>query len=229
LKDILGNALLDHFEGVQTNKLWINNRYGPKEEMPLDVFFRDFADMPQLEQIALDKCKGTVLDIGAGAGSHALVLQTKGLAVTALDVSAKAVTIMQQRGVEDALETDIFTYTSYKYDTLLLMMNGIGLCGTIQQLRLFLQQTKQLLNPGGQLLFDSSDIAYLYEGDLPTDSYYGELWYQYAYKGQKTEWFKWLYIDQVTLSNIATDEGWKAEVLYDDGMDQYLARLTPIE
>ncbi|TSD66942.1 class I SAM-dependent methyltransferase [Inquilinus sp. KBS0705] len=229
MQDILGTALSDHFENVQSNKLWINNRYGPKEEMPLDVFFRDYADMPELEQIALTKCHGKVLDIGAGAGSHALILQTQGFDVTALDISAKAVNIMKLRGVVKAIEGDIFTYTGHKYDTLLLMMNGIGLCGTIKQLHLFLQQTKHLLNPGGQLLFDSSDIAYLYDGDLPADNYYGELWYQYTYKGKKTDWFKWLYIDKVALTNVARQGGWTVEILYDDSMDQYLARLTPVD
>ena len=196
--------------------------------MPLDVYFRTEEEMPDLELIALNKCHGKVLDIGAGAGSHALILQDKGLEVTALDISGLAVTVMQQRGVKHAMEKDIFTYQADKYDTLLLMMNGIGLCGTIQQLRLFLRHTKTLLNKGGQLLFDSSDIAYLYEGDLPQGDYYGELLYQYAYKGQKNDWFKWLYIDHERLKIVAAEEGWITELLYEDDMDQYLVRLTPV-
>ena len=229
MKDIFGQALFDHYKKSNPSKLWIHNRYGPKEEMPLDVYFRTEVEMPDLELLALGKCTGKVLDIGAGAGTHALLLQDKGLDVTAMDISALAVTIMQQRGIKQALEADIFSYDGEKYDTLLLMMNGIGLCGTIQKLRLFLQHAKHLLNEGGQLLFDSSDIAYLYDGAAPGgDDYYGELLYQYAYKGQKTEWFKWLYIDQVMLSRIAAENGWVAEVLYEDEMDQYLAKLTPI-
>jgi SAM-dependent methyltransferase len=228
LEDIFGRALFDHFKNAGKHKLWINNTYGPKEEMPLDVYFRTEDEMPDLELIALNKCRGKVLDIGAGAGSHALILQDKGLEVTSLDISGLAITVMLQRGVKHAFEKDIFTYRANKYDTLLLMMNGIGLCGTIQQLRLFLQHTKTLLNKGGQLLFDSSDIAYLYEGNLPKGDYYGELLYQYAYKGQKTDWFKWLYIDHEKLKAVAAEEGWVTEVLYEDDMDQYLARLTPV-
>jgi SAM-dependent methyltransferase len=228
LKDIFGQALFDYFKNAGKHKLWINNTYGPKEEMPLDIYFRTEDEMPDLELIALNKCHGKVLDIGAGAGSHALILQDKGLEVTALDISGLAVTIMLQRGVKHATEKDIFAYQVDKYDTLLLMMNGIGLCGTIQQLRLFLRHTKTLLNKGGQLLFDSSDIAYLYDGDVPKGDYYGELLYQYAYKGQKTDWFKWLYIDHEKLKVVAAEEGWVTEVLYEDDMDQYLVRLTPV-
>ncbi|MBB5394265.1 bifunctional 2-polyprenyl-6-hydroxyphenol methylase/3-demethylubiquinol 3-O-methyltransferase UbiG [Mucilaginibacter sp. AK015] len=228
MKDIFGQALFDHFKGNGRSKLWINNTYGAKEEMPVDVYFRTENEMPDLELLALSRCSGKVLDIGAGAGSHTLLLQERGLAVTALDISELAVTIMLQRGVKQAVPGNIFDYRDEKFDTLLLLMNGIGLCGTIQKLRLFLQHAKVILNEGGTLMFDSSDIAYLYEGNLPAAGYYGELSYQYVYKGQKTDWFKWLYIDQQTLQQVAAQEGWVTAFLFDDGMDQYLARLTPV-
>ncbi|TFF34984.1 methyltransferase domain-containing protein [Mucilaginibacter psychrotolerans] len=197
--------------------------------MPLDVYFRTEAEMPDLEVLALSHCRGRILDIGAGAGSHALFLQQKGADVTAMDISPLAVQLMQERGVKQAFVQDIFSYTEEKYDTLLLLMNGIGLCGNIQQLRVFLQHAKQLLNHGGQLLFDSSDIAYLYEGAPPAGNYYGEVWYQYAYKGQKTDWFQWLYVDADTLIQIAAEEGWAIEILDEDDTDGYLARLMPLD
>lgn len=229
MKDIFGQALFDYFKTSGKHKLWINNKYGPKEEMPLDVYFRTKDEMPDLELVALNKCRGKVLDIGAGAGSHALMLQENGFNITALDISDLAVTIMLQRGVKRAIAADIFTYNQDKFDTLLLMMNGIGLCGTLERLSQFLRHAKILLKAGGQLLFDSSDIAYLYEDDLPAgDAYYGELDYQYVYKSQKTDWFKWLYIDADKLKTVAAREGWLVEVLFEDDMDQYLARLTPV-
>ncbi len=228
-KDIFGQALWAHFKTTKPAKLFINNKYGPKEEMPLDVYFRGEEEMPDLELLALSKCRGRVLDIGAGVGSHALVLQQRGIDVTAMDISGKAVDIMLERGVKQAFEQDIYAYSGEKYDTLLLLMNGIGLTGNIQQLRVFLQHTKKLLKPGGQLLFDSSDIAYLYEGHPPIGNYYGELWYQYACKGQKTDWFQWLYIDADTLIQVAAEEGWAIEILDEDDMDGYLARLVPID
>ncbi|MDB5061709.1 MAG: methyltransferase [Mucilaginibacter sp.] len=227
VKDIFGKALYDFFKGVKGNKLWIHNKYGPKEEMPLDVYFRIGDEMPDMELLAIERCYGKILDIGAGAGSHALILQQSGLLVTALDISGLAVNIMKERGVTNAVEGDIYNYRPEKYDTLLLMMNGIGLTGTIQQFRLFLRHANQLLNQGGQLLFDSSDIAYLYNYNIPVgDNYYGEIAYQYAYKGQKTDWFKWLYIDKNQLIATANAEGWTVEILLEDDMDQYLARLT---
>jgi len=226
MKDILGQAIHDHYHKLANHKLWINNQYGPKEEMPIDIYFRDEDDMPDIEWLAMNECRGTVLDIGAGAGSHALVLQERGFDCVALDISPLACEVMKERGVNNVVKGDIFAYNEQKYDTLLLLMNGIGLAGTLENLKVFLQHIKLLLNPGGQILFDSSDIAYLYEDGLPKKGYYGELLYQYQYNRQKTDWFHWLYIDEKTLEPIVTEAGFNMEVLLEDEFKQYLVRLT---
>jgi SAM-dependent methyltransferase len=227
MKDILGQAIHNHYHKKPSHKLWINNQYGPKEEMPIETYFRDEDDMPDIEWLALNECRGEVLDIGAGAGSHALVLQERGFDVTALEISGFAVEVMQARGVKKVVTANIFQYTGPKYDTLLLLMNGIGLTGTLTNLKTFLQHVKTLLHQGGQLLFDSSDIAYLYEGNLPdTGKYYGELSYQYQYNRQTTDWFPWLYVDEKTLIAVAEEAGYDMEVLLEDEYQQYLVRLT---
>jgi SAM-dependent methyltransferase len=226
MNDILGQAIFDYHHKQAPGKLWINNKYGPKEEMPLATYFRDEEDMPDIEWMALEQCRGTVLDIGGGAGSHALLLQQQGIDVTALDISPLCVKVMQERGVHKAIEGDIFNLNKHKFDTLLLLMNGIGLSGTVAGLKDLLQHLKTLLNNDGQILFDSSDVAYLYEGNLPKQGYYGEIEYQYSYKKQKTEWFNWLYIDEHTLQQVAIEAGFNMEVLIDDEFGQYLTRLT---
>jgi SAM-dependent methyltransferase len=227
MKDILGQAIHDHYYKKPKHKLWINNQYGPKEEMPIDIYFRDEDDMPDIEWLALNECRGDILDIGAGAGSHALLLQERGFAVTALDISTLATEVMLARGVNKIITTDIFEYQERRYDTLLLLMNGIGLTGTLLNLKAFLEHAKLLLNQGGQLLFDSSDIAYLYEGNLPDNGrYYGEIQYQYQYSQQKSDWFPWLYADEKTLEAVVNETGYNMEVLLEDEYKQYLVRLT---
>jgi hypothetical protein len=144
-----------------------------------------------------------------------------------MDISTKAAEVIKLRGVGKVIEGDIFLYEQERFDTLLLLMNGIGLTGTVDKLRLFLQHAKKLLLPDGQLIFDSSDIAYLYEGNLPAaDNYYGELLCEYAYKRIKSGWFGWLYIDKQLLKQIAIQEGFLPELLFEDGNDQYLVKLT---
>jgi SAM-dependent methyltransferase len=226
MKDILGQAITDYYNYIRDQRLWVHDDHGPKVEMRTEVYFRNEHKMPELEQRALEACRGRVLDIGAGAGSHALALQDRGIDVTALDISPMSVEVMRMRGVDNAIARDIFQYKEQQFDTLLLLMNGIGLTGNIAGLRRFLQHARNLLQDQGQLIFDSSDVAYLYEGDIPVqDHYYGEIKCRYEYKKEKTDWFTWLYIDQKNLALIAADEGWNMEVLFEDNDDQYLARL----
>ncbi|TKC12847.1 class I SAM-dependent methyltransferase [Pedobacter polaris] len=226
--DVFGNALLDFYNNGVADTLWLHNSYGEPEEMPIDIFFRTEEEMPPLEHTALSLCYGKILDIGAGVGSHALVLEEFGMNITAIDISTNAVKIMKQRGVKKAFAQDIFLVAE-KYDTLLFLMNGIGLTGTLQGCIAFLEKAKNLINPGGQLLFDSSDISYLYE-DLkePENQYFGEVSFCYEYQKQKGNWFNWLYLDQETLIRIAKQIGWHCEIIFEDGEDQYLARLKLI-
>jgi SAM-dependent methyltransferase len=226
MKDVFGQAIHDYHYNESPGELCIHNRYGPKELMPIEAYFREEEDMPDLEWLALNECRGKVLDVGAGAGSHVLELQKRGYEVTAMDISPLAVEVIHDRGVKQAIVQDIFTYDATQFDTILLLMNGIGLAGNLTKLTTLLNQLKNLLSPGGQLLFDSSDVAYLYEGALPKTGYYGEIKYQYEYKNHKTEWFEWLYIDEKTLIDIARQAGYDMEVLLEDEYGQYLSRLT---
>lgn len=224
--DIFGQALADHYYKKTSDILWLYNSYGEPEEMPVDVFFRTGEEMPELELLALEYCRGKILDTGAGAGSHTLLLQAGGEDVTALELNPTACSIMKERGINKIVNQDIFAYSGEKFDTLLLLMNGIGLCKTVAGLHHFLQHAATLLNDNGQIIFDSSDISYLYEdGGFPSEAYFGEISYQYEYEGKRGPWFNWLYIDWHSLADIATDEGWTFRLLYEDGQDQYLASL----
>ncbi|WP_442795056.1 class I SAM-dependent methyltransferase [Pelobium manganitolerans] len=228
-KDLYGNILKDLYRGAPDLQVWLHNHYGEAEDYPMHMFFRDEQAMPEAETIALDLCKGKVLDVGAGSGNHALVLQNRGFEVTAVDVSAGACEVMKSRGVKDVRCLDVMDFTGERFDTLLLMMNGIGFCGYIDDLKLFLAKADDLLNVGGQILFDSSDVAYLYEDlDRTAEPYYGETDYQYEYNGQKGEWFSWLYIDEWTMRRVAKECGWDLQVVYQNLDDNYLGRLTRI-
>lgn len=229
-RDIFGEALFDFFsKGKLDTPLYLHTSYGDRDEMPIEIFFRDEEDYSELEAIALALCDGHVLDVGAGAGAHALHLQQKGFTVSALDISKVACAIMQQRGVKSIINDDFFSLEKGTYDTLLLLMNGIGLVGTLDGFRRFLAQAKRLLSENGQILFDTSDISYLYQ-DYDTqrpEGYFGEIIFQYEYHRQKANPFPWLYLDQETLIRIAHEEGWIVQILYEDDADQYLVRMEP--
>lgn len=229
-RDVYGEALSRfHQTGNLASPLFLHSTYGDIEEMPVEIFFRTEEDFPELEFIALSLCDGSVLDIGAGVGSHALYLQAKGFNVTALEQSTSACNIMRERGVHQIVQDNFWTYNSQKYDTLLFLMNGIGLAEDLAGFRRLLAHAKNILSENGQLLFDSSDISYLYEEyRIPRpDYYFGEIGFQYEYEGQKGKPFKWLYLDQKTLIQIAHEEKWVVQVLYEDENDQYLVRMEP--
>jgi len=229
MTDPLGHAIADYYYKNKPARLWIHNQYGPKEEMPVAAYFRNGNQMPPLEHAALQLCRGSILDIGAGAGSHALWLQQQTNNITALEISEQSCDVMKQRGVQNIVQQDIFHYTAAQHDTLLLLMNGIGLAGTLNGLRKLLQHATTLLKPGGQLIFDSSDVAYVYKDHFPDlKNYYGEIAYRYQYKGKKTDWFNWLYIDRYTLSSLVASEGWREEFITEDENGQYLVKLQKL-
>lgn len=226
MTDLPGLAIKDFYEKKLKSKLYVHDQFGPKVEMPISMYFRNEVEMPELEDVALENCEGRVLDVGAGAGSHALALQVKGLDVSALEISPAACEVMESRGVKDVICADFFKFNSEeKYDTILLLMNGIGLCGTIENLKTFLKKAEELLNEDGRLVFDSSDTIYMYEHDILPERYYGEVECAYSYKNLKTDFFKWLYIDQDKLREVAQELGWEMKVLFEDNHYQYLVEL----
>lgn len=227
-RDVYGEALDDYFVHQEEKfPLILHTSYGDQDEMPVEIFFREPEDFPELEFIGLSLCDGRVLDVGAGVGSHSLYLQEKGFEVDALELSQTACHIMQQRGVQHIICEDFYKFKGQKYDTLLLLMNGIGLAGDVDGFRDLLQHSKELLTANGQLIFDSSDISYLYKdyNIKKPEHYFGEIQYQYEYKGTRGNLFKWLYLDQELLIKISHELGWVVQILYEDENDQYLVRM----
>ncbi len=229
-KDPMGAAIAEFYAKGKAGKLRVFSPDFDEDELPVDTLFRDFTQMPKLEQMALFGAMGRILDVGAGAGCHSLALQGMGKEVTAIDISPLSVETMHSRGVLHALEQD-FWQVSEQYDTILMLMNGIGIVGTLGKMPRFFSHIDKLLSEDGQLLLDSSDLCYLYEDEdgiieLPANGYYGELQYQMQYKQIKGEPFPWLYIDFDTLSRIALENGFVAELVEGGEHYEFLARIT---
>lgn len=231
--DPMGEALAAYFSGETDTVLQVISNITEDDVIPVGYLFREFEEMPELEQLALEACKGKILDIGAGAGSHALWLQNNGYEVTALEISGKACEVMIARGVKNVVSADFWEYIpEEKFDTILLLMNGVGLAGTLEKLPEFLTKLKSWLAPGGQVLLESSDILYMYEnedGSVSLDlnaAYYGEVEYQMAFKGRKGPQFPWLFIDYGLLEENAAETGLEITFLFEGETGEYLAELT---
>lgn len=230
-RDPMGHAIADFQATGKAAKLRVFSPILEEDEIPVSTLFRSIDDMPDLERRALELAVGTILDVGSGAGCHALALQQSGKKVTAIDISPLAVSTMHERGVQDARLQDFFTLHG-QYDTILMLMNGIGIVGTISRLPAFFMQVDALLAPGGQVLCDSSDICYLFEDEdgiidlTGVEGYYGELTYQMQYRDVKGEPFPWLFIDPEMLREQAARHGFDCEILAHGEHYDYLARLT---
>jgi SAM-dependent methyltransferase len=220
----------------------VHEEGGETEVVPVSVFFRGPSDFSALEEAALDLCRGRILDAGAGTGCHALVLQELGLSVCAIDIAPEAVEIMRRRGIRDARCADLFQFRESPFDTILLMMNGIGVVGTLAGLEAFLRDVPRLLTQGGQLLFDSYDPrpeggGDAQRADLPAEGppaassqgsgqYPGEMRFQLEYKGCRGPTLGWLFVDPETLEVLAGRAGWRCEVIWREEEGHYLARLV---
>jgi SAM-dependent methyltransferase len=219
-----GAALRDFLAGDLDAEVIVRAEDGEEERTLARVFFRGPADFSALDEAALDLCRGRVLDAGAGAGCHSLVLQARGLSVTALDVSPDAVEVMRRRGVRDVRCGDVFAFAGERFDTLLMLMNGIGLVGTLDGLDRFLRDMPRLVADGGQILLDSFDPG-------PPDAerphgYAGEMRFQLEYRGVRGAYYDFVFLDFETLRRRADRAGWCCESIWQEDEGHYLARLT---
>lgn len=227
----LARALVDFWRGNRGATLLVHTDGGETDPMPVSVFFRGRDAIGRVDREALARARGRVLDGGAGVGSHALLLQEEGLSVTAVEVIPEAVEIMRARGVDDAREGRLEQLVEVAaFDTILLLMNGTALAGTVTGFPGLLRTLERLLAPGGQVLMDSTDLVGRGEEDPETgEEYLGELQYQVEYGGAKGAPFPQLFLDPATLSRMAAEEGWATELVLRGRNGEYLASLTRLD
>lgn len=231
--DPMGAAIYDFHKNGNADVLRVFSSQFEEDEIPVADLFREYDDMPELERIALDEASGEILDVGAGSGCHSVALMKMGKSAVAIDISPLSVEVMKERGV-DALQVNLYDESfDRKFDTVLMLMNGTGIIGNLDNMPVFFERMKQLLKPGGSILIDSSDLRYLFEeedGSLMidlADDYYGQLDYQMQYKDVSGEPFDWLYVDFDTLAFYAEESGFDAVLLAEGEHYDYLAKLTP--
>ncbi len=231
--DPIGRAVYDyHFNSIN-QPIIVHSEDFDDDQIETSYLFRSFNQMPVLEKKALKLCSGSVLDVGACAGAHSVYLQNQGLDITALETSAFCCQVLESRGIKNVVHHDIFKFSGNTFDTILLLMNGTGIAGTLPGLDILLFHLKTLLNPGGQILIDSSDLIFLFEQedgsaliDIMADKYYGELTFQTEYRTWKSQPFPWLYVDVSNLENSILKNNLKCKQIIRGEHYDYLAQIT---
>ena len=230
--DPMGAAIYDYHRNGSADVLKVYSSDFDDDEIPVADLFREYDDMPYIERVALDMADGRVLDVGAGSGCHSMALAKAGKESVAIEISPLSVEVMLERGVDARLVNLYDESFTEKFDTILMLMNGTGIIGTLENMDTFFARIRQILNPGGCVLIDSSDLRYLFEeedGSLMidlADDYYGLVDYQMQYKDVLGESFDWLYVDFDTLAYYAEENGFQAELVANGDHYDYLARLT---
>lgn len=226
-------GLLAFEAGDQSAAITVTDDLGDTDQLPVAYFFRAEHELPNLERTALSLCRGRVLDLGAGAGAHALALQQRGLEVCAVEILPELVELLERRGVRDARPGSVSHLPAGRWDTILMLMNGLGLPETLAGLDRFLAGAGRHLAPGGQILADSTDVRSLasgvaQDGGLPVRAdgrYVGEIQFRLAFGDMQGEPFSQLYVDPDTLCEVGVRHGWAFEVVAEGEHGAYLARL----
>lgn len=230
--DPMGTAIYDYYKTGKAGKLIVMSSQFEDDEMPVDALFRGYDEMPAVEKHALNLAEGRILDVGAGSGCHSVVLKSMGKECVAIDISALSVEVMKERGVDGRLINFYDEKFTEKFDTILMLMNGSGIIGKLENMPQFFAKAKELLKPGGCILMDSSDLCYLYEDEDGSmeidlaDEYYGLIDYKMQYEDVVGNWFDCLYIDYETLSFYANENGFNIELITEGNHYDYLAKLT---
>jgi len=225
-------ALLDFHAGICDAAFAIRRDDGFCSEMAAAPFF-ELENFPAMEMRAMDECHGSILDIGSAAGRHALELLRRGFKVTSLDILPEMAGIMKARGQTDVVTSDVLQFSGRRFDTLLMLMNGIGIVGGIEGLARFLQHAHDLVVPGGQIVCDSTDVgvtvdprhvAYR-EANMASGRPAGHQAFIMEYGGEDPVRFDWLHIDFQSLARISMAAGWEATLLEKKDCGHYLCKM----
>jgi SAM-dependent methyltransferase len=228
-KDPLGVMLLDYFNGNIDAYVEVDSTTLEMSTMRGETMFRTYSDMDEMEHQALRLCAGKILDVGAGSGCHSLYLQNEGKDVHPIDISPGCVEVMKKQNINNVSHQNMFSLDGQRYTTILMLMNGLGLCGSIDGLSMFIQYVRTILAPGGQVIADSTDLSSLYAGiedkSVLGEKYFGETEFVMKCGRAVSDPFGWLYIDFDTLRRMVTFNDLRCEKIMTASGERYLVRI----
>ncbi len=197
-------------------------------------YLSDYADWQKSEQPAIDRARGNVLDIGAGAGRHSLYLQEKGLQVTAIDNSPGAIELCKLRGVQNATVTAIENVDELapeSFDTILMLGNNFGLFGSQQNARTILEKLHRITTANAQIIAgtrnpyktDDSEHLEYHELNRRRDRMPGQITMRVRYRKTVGAWFDYLFVSPDEMQEIISHSDWQIQEFIESGEANYFA------
>lgn len=173
-------------------------------------FFTTWDQWTWWEREILADLDGPVLDLGCGAGRHALHLQQSGLAVTALDISPGAVAVSRRRGLTDVRHHDLRDPPGEKrWTTVLLMCGNLGVAGGWEQTRQLFRDLAAVCAPGARIIGDTVDPSPS-PPDTPLRLHYGDV---------VSPWWTQRNVPFAEVPALAAGTGWTVERQLPAGID----------
>jgi len=172
------------------------------------------------EAAVLRHARGTVLDIGCGAGRHMITLREQGLRVRGLDPSPGAVAVCRERGL-DVEVGDIDRLPDGPFDTLLLFGNNLGLLGSPTAALIRLAALAAVAAPGARILGSTIDP---YRTAAPAHTAYhahnrergrpgGQLRLRVRHANTATDWFDYWFLNVDELEAVLAGSPWRIDAI----------------
>jgi 2-polyprenyl-3-methyl-5-hydroxy-6-metoxy-1,4-benzoquinol methylase len=236
--DAFGHELLDHFDGKQTFEI-IERDDGFFNVSPgAELYFSVYEDWLEMDKRAMDYVRGRVLDIGCGAGRHALYLQGIGFDVLGIDYSSRAIEVCRRRGLLKAEVVPITKVSSSlgTFDTILMMGNNFGLVANVKRARWLLGKFAAMTSDDGRIIAQTVDVR---QTDVPEHLAYhewnrargrlpGQIRCRVRYKKYVTDWIDLLMVSEAELREILSGTKWKITKTIRDDHGRYTAVIDKV-
>jgi len=198
------------------------------------IYLAPVKDWPPTDKQAMRYVKGRVLDIGCGAGRHALHLQKKGHDVTAIDNSPLAIKICRLRGVKKAKILPIegiSTFRKSSFDTVIMMGNNFGLFANARKAKRLLKTLYDITSKNGRVIAQTNDpyktkdidhLAY-HSFNRKRGRMSGQIRIRVRHGKTIGAWFDYLMVSRPEMKGILENTGWKVKRFLSTIEAQYVA------
>lgn len=169
MTDPFGRGVADHYHDRMREPLLVRDGEETREHPIESFYFEPFDSTSESGKWLSSWVRGPLLDLGAGAGRHALVLQEQ-VETVAADVSDSLVGVMRARGIDDARTVDMFSLSGAfdrdRFGSVLVIGTQAGLTGSMQGLRRWLGDLARVTDAGATAVVDSYDPDHEAASDL---------------------------------------------------------------
>ncbi len=236
--DAMGNELMDSFKKKDEVFEIVERDDGFIDAAPVkDRYFSNYKDWSAIEKRGIGYARGKILDVGCGAGRHALYLQKKGLDVTGIDTSPLAIQVCKTRGLRKARLlsiNDVEKFGKSSFDSAIMLGHNFGLFQNRKKFKTLLKKFRKILSPKGVIIAETSDpyktknsvhVSY-HAWNLKRGRMGGQLKLRLRYKKMISPWFDYLFVSQKELRDLLHGTGWKIQKIFGSKEANYIAILV---